>query len=250
MSTMIGLRPLNRSAKIGIGAKDVTTGKTTFVNLDNQRVARDLSRHSTLGQFVQVANFWQGDAGTVESGGIVTVDGLTASSTAVTIRDASGALLNGAADTEVLTAPVATNGRVNLLSVTLAAPQTLVETEGTPGLVSTGVNATQLQGKPAVPASSVALAYIVWGPSVSATAVVATNIFTLASHGFTSGQKLTVATITTITAPVAGSVVYVKPIDANTFTLSATPGGADIDVTGADGSATLASPPVVVDARP
>jgi hypothetical protein len=248
---MVGLRPLNRSAKLGIGAKDVSSGKTTWVNLDNPRVARDLARHSTLGQTFQSGTFWQGDAGTVESGGIVTVTGNTASSTEVVIKRAdTGANITGAADTEALTPAVVTNGRVNLLSVTLAAPQTLVETEGTAGLPATGANAVGLVGKPAVPASSVALAYVVWAPAISATVVAATNIWTQAAHGYTSGQKLVVAAVTTITAPIAGAEVYVKPIDANTFTLSATPGGADIDVTAADGSALLVPPAIVVDARP
>jgi hypothetical protein len=166
------------------------------------------------------------------------------------VKSLAGVISTGAADTEALTPAVVTNGRVNLLSVTLAAPQTLVETEGTPGTPATGVNETFLVGKPAVPASSVALAYVVWAPAISATVVAATNIWTQAAHGYTSGQKLIVAAITTITVPAAGDVVYVKPIDANTFTLSATPGGADIDVISADGSALLVPPPIVVDARP
>jgi hypothetical protein len=59
-----------------------------------------------------------------------------------------------------------------------------------------------------------------------------------------------VAAVTTITVPAAGTEVFVKRIDANTFTLSLTAGGADIDVVAADGSALLAPLPTVVDARP
>ena len=253
MSTMIGIKPLHRSAKIGIGMKDVVPGKTTWINIDNQRVARDLARHSTLGQTFPVgAPFYQDDAGTVELGGVVTVEGIVASSTAVSVKsNATGVITNGAADTETLTAPVATNGRVNLISVTLAAPQTLVETEGTAGTVHSGANAVQLGGRPAVPAASVALAYVVWPPnSASATVTVATDIITLTGHGYTDGQKLVLATLATATGATVGDVLYVKYIDANSFQVSTTKGGAALNFGGADGTATFNVGATVVDARP
>lgn len=251
MSTVVPVRAFNRSIKVRVGGRAVTPTSRVLVNIDNKRHQRDLARHSAIGAITSVGRaFEQADAGTVESGGVITVTGNTASGTAVVVKSAAGVVTSGAADTEALTPAVVTNGRVNLLSVTLAAPQTIVETEGTAGLPLTGVNATELVGRPAVPAGSVTLAYVVWAPAISATVVAATNVWTQTGHGYTSGQKLVVAAVTTITAPIAGAEVYVKPIDANTFTLSATPGGADIDVTAADGSALLVPPAIVVDARP
>lgn len=253
MSTMVGFRRLHRSASIGVGSKELAaTGATTLINIDNPRVARDLARHSTLGQLFPASQpFYQNDSGTVEQGGRITVDGLVASGTAVFVKSDAGVITSGAADTEALTAPVATNARIDLISVTLAAPQTLVETNGTAGTAASGVNAVDWVNRPIVPASSVALAYLVWPPNTASISVVAaTNIFTLSNHGYTAGQKFTVATITTITTPAVGTVVYIKPIDANTFTVSTTPGGPDFDVTAADGSLTLNSGPTVIDARP
>lgn len=73
MSTMLGLRPVNRSARLGLGVKDVVTGKVTWVNLDSQRVQRDFARHSSIGQWVQVSPArYQQDTAQVGAGGLVT----------------------------------------------------------------------------------------------------------------------------------------------------------------------------------
>lgn len=252
MSTMLAVRPLHRSAKIGLGGKDAAPGKTVLVNIDNPRVQRDLARHSSIGQIFQVGSpFFQNDAGTVEVGGVVTVDGVTASSTAVSGRSNAGVAFSGAADTEALTLPVATNGRVNLISVTLAAPQTLVETEGTAGTVHSGANAVQLGGRPEVPAASVALAYVVWPPnSGSATVTVATDIITLNGHGYVNDQKLVLASLATATGATAGDTLYVINATTNTFQVSTTKGGSALNFGGTDGTATFNTGATVIDARP
>ena len=253
MSTMLPIRQLNRSAKVGIGSKDAAAGRTVLVNIDNQRVARDLARHSAIGQLFQVGSaFWQDDAGVVEAGGVVTVNGFVASATAVSGRSLAGTAFSGAVPSNVtLSAPVATNGRVDLVSVTLAAPGTLVKTDGTAGTPFSGANAVALGGRPTVPASSVALAYVVWPPnSGSATVTVATDIITLSNHGYTDGQKLTLATIATATGATAGDVVYVINPTTNTFQVSTTKGGAAINFGGTDGTATFNVGPTVIDARP
>lgn len=250
---MAPYRAFNRSQSVRIGSKKISQNATTLVNIENKRVQRDISRHSTLGAVnVVSAPFLQNDSGSIDSGGVVTVapvagTGLVASDTAIGVRTAAGVASTGAASSVTLTAPT-TTPRVDLLSVTLAAPQTLVKTDGT---AAAGNSVFNLGGRPAVPASSVALAYVVVPATISATVAVATDLWTLTAHGLTVGQKLVVATITTITTPSVGTTLYVNSVPtANTFTLSATPGGANFDATAADGSATFyTTDPVVIDAR-
>jgi hypothetical protein len=250
---MAPYRTFNRSQRVRLGSKPISPSATTLVNIENKRVQRDIARHSTLGAInVLSAPFLQDDSGLIDSGGVVTVapvsgTGLVASDSAIAIRTFAGVASSGAASTVTLTAPT-TTPRVDLLSVTLAAPQTLVKTDGTAAASNSAFN---LGGRPAVPATSVALAYVVVPATISATVVVATDVWTLTAHGLTVGQKLVVATKTTITLPNVGTTLYVNSVpSANTFTLSATPGGANFDTTAADGSATFyTTDPVVIDAR-
>src|SRR4051812_46812583 len=113
MSTLIPLRNVNRSAKVGIGIKDLSSAKATYVNLENKRQLRDLGRHTTLGQFIQVgAPRYQLDAGVIESGGVVTprANSLTLDISAAKYTSVDGLSTIGtaAAGTQAVT-PDATN---------------------------------------------------------------------------------------------------------------------------------------------
>ncbi len=51
---LIGLKALNRSANVRIGGKLLSTESTTFVDVSDPAVIRDMARHSSLGQFFVV----------------------------------------------------------------------------------------------------------------------------------------------------------------------------------------------------
>lgn len=80
--------------------------------------------------------------------------------------------------------------------------------------------------------------------ALSATIVASTGVFTRNSHGLTHNQKVRVETVTTTTGLTVGNEYFVKVIDANTYTLSATNGGANVSLT-TDGSCTFSYIPKV-----
>lgn len=55
MAEILGIRAFNRSQRVRVGLKELTTNKTAFVNLDNGRVRRDLQNHSSIGAFLTVS---------------------------------------------------------------------------------------------------------------------------------------------------------------------------------------------------
>jgi hypothetical protein len=67
----------------------------------------------------------------------------------------------------------------------------------------------------------------------SVTAVAATDIFTSAAHGFVLGDSVVFSTLTGGAGITPGTVYYViaTNLAANTFSVSATPGGTILDVT-------------------
>jgi hypothetical protein len=71
----------------------------------------------------------------------------------------------------------------------------------------------------------------------SCTADIDTDKITLAGHGFSDTEKVVFATTGTLpTGLVAGTTYYVRDKTTNDFKVAATPGGAAIDLTGANGS--------------
>lgn len=250
MSTILGVRAFNRSQKFSIGDKAASPTHTALVNVDNKRVQRDIARHSAIGALLQVtAPFYQNDDGTVELGGKVSVSGVTASTTAVNATRASGALVSQPADMVALATPVATP-RVDLVALDTVTPD-IVKVDGT---ATAGANATNLTGKPDVPANRIALAYVAWPAAVPATATNATagtnDVVSYASHGFTNGQQVVLVTATGGAGLTAGNVYYVRDVTAGTFKLAATLGGAAVDITTAYTALQFATSPTVVDARP
>lgn len=76
-------------------------------------------------------------------------------------------------------------------------------------------------------------------PLGSAAGAVSTDAFTLSAHGLVAGDQVTLDTIVNLTGVSADTPYYVVTVTTNTFKLSATKGGAAIDLTGADGTANV-----------
>lgn len=263
MSVLLPVRSFNRSQRVRIGGKQLSQSATTLAWLDNQRNQRDIGRHSAIGAVWPVGPaFDQNDDGFITSGGVVTVAGVTATTTAVAgVRAATGAAVSQAADTVALAAPVV-NPRVDAVLLDTATPD-IVKADGT---ATAGVNAFTLGGRPTLAANRIGLAYVVWAPAVplvgtNATGAVASpGVVAYANHGFSNGQRLVVVTATGGTGLTVGNVYFVVNATTNTFQLSTTSGGAGVNFTVAPYTALQFVPagdtaagfqgPQVVDARP
>lgn len=84
---------------------------------------------------------------------------------------------------------------------------------------------------------------------ISATGVAATDIFTATAHGYVAGQAVTLATVTGGAGLTAGTTYYViaANLAANTFQISATPGGAAVNFTTDVSASTFTSQTPTVD---
>lgn len=252
MSTMIGLKPLHRSAKVGAGAKDVVPGRTTWINVDNQRVARDLARHTSIGQlFAAQAARYQQDTAQVGAGGVV-----SPRTGSLTLDIAAGALVYVAGSNSVYTKGVATSWAALTQAVTPNATLPLVAAIGlntsTPaapsaaivaGTAAAGVTEERFlsaySGLPANPAIDATadrtwLALVWVPPSLTGiTSVAATDVITTGSaHGFNVGDPVWFNTLTGGAGIVVNQLYYVNSVPSTTtFTVSNTLGGATADHT-------------------
>jgi hypothetical protein len=81
------------------------------------------------------------------------------------------------------------------------------------------------------------------GSSVTVYTAVSTSVaadtFTRTAHGFVNGDSVELSAIVATTGVSAGPTYYVVGATANTFQVAITPGGAAINLTGADGTATV-----------
>lgn len=245
MSTLIGVRPLNRSAKVGLGTKDLVFGRFTYVNIDRGRVVRDLGHHASIGQFiVQQGARYQQDSARV-SGGVVTpransltldiVPGyLTYQQTDATYtKDVIQAF---AALTQAVT-PDATLPKVVAIGLDTSTPATpaAVALGGTAAAAVTEARAINAYGGlPANPAidstANRTWLAIVWVPPtfVGVTGVASTGVFTTGtSHGYVVGDPVWFSAVTGATAGLTVTTPYfVNAVpSATTFTVSATLGG-------------------------
>jgi hypothetical protein len=251
MSTLVGLRPYNRSAKVGVGSKDLAFGKTIWVNLENSRVVRDLARHTTLGQstHAQPARF-QLDTAQVAAGGVVTprTGSLTLDISAGVLQylnsDAvytKNATANFAALTQAVT-PSATLPQITAIGLNTSTPATptAVALNGTAAatvLEARAINAyAGLPGNPAIDttADRTWLALVWVPPSIATvTSVAATDVFTVGSaHGYVVGDPVWFSGLTGGAGLTANQVFFVNSVpSATTFTVSATLGGSTFDHT-------------------
>lgn len=236
MSTMLGFRPLNRSAKQGVGVKDVVTGKTTFVNIENKRVARDLARHATLGQslLVNPARF-QLDTGTVDGGGIVTprTGSLVLDVTAANLTALDGVTKGASAAGTATVAPNATLPQLSAIGLdtsTFATPTIAAVILNTPAATVTESRTLTFPGSlPTFPATDTTAARtwlaLVWVPPslTGITSVFGTGVITTGSaHGYAVGDKVWFSAITGGTGIVVNSLYTVLTVPSTTtFTTDA-----------------------------
>lgn len=123
MSQLLPVRGFNRSQRVGIAGKDVRPNTTTWVNIDNKRVQRDLARHSTLGALMAVGNpIFQDDKGVVETGGVVTVraTGRVVDVSASSGQKADGTNWSAAAGTATVTANASGQPRIDAVVVNVS----------------------------------------------------------------------------------------------------------------------------------
>lgn len=246
MSTLVALKPLSRSASIGIGSKDLVPDRNVWVNLSNPRVKRDLARHSSIGQYIvtQPARF-QLDTARVTGGAIVTP---RANSLTLDVAAGNVTYLNTdsvytkdvvasfAALTQAVT-PNATNPLVAAIGLDTSTPATptAVALNGTAAstvLEARAINAyAGLAANPAIDstANRTWLA-LVWVPPTltGATGVAATGVVTAGSaHGYVVGDQVWFSAVTGATAGITTATsYYVRSVPSTTtFTLSATLGG-------------------------
>lgn len=182
MSILVPIRAFSRSQKYDIGGKSISPTRTTYVNVEGGRSQRDLSRHSAIGAVLQVGPaFFQNDDGTVDGGGVVTTRATTLVVDISAVRWTSAAKVagNAAAGTATLGAADATNPRIDAIVVnTGTGVYSVVAGTATAGASLTptrpGAASTFLAGLAAIPASSIALAYIL--VPATATTLLQTNV--------------------------------------------------------------------------
>ncbi len=161
MSTMISLRGMGRNKSVDVDGKPIRGDKTTYVNLDNSRVRRDIGKHSAIGGaiFPYGDTFFQNDDGTVSGGGKVTTRATTLVTdvSATVVVKASAAKLSIAAGTATIGAADATNPRIDIIAVDTSAAGAYVVIAGT---ATAGANLTNRLGMANLPANRIALAAI------------------------------------------------------------------------------------------
>lgn len=237
MSTFIGLRPLNRSAKQGIGLKDVVANKTTFVNIENKRVQRDLARHSTLGQSIQAnpARF-QLDTGIVEGGGVVTprTGSLVLDVAAANLTALDGVTKGASAAGTATVAPNATLPQLSAIGLdttTFATPTVAAVILNTPAATVTESRALTFPGSlatfPAVDSTAARTwLALVWVPPslTTITSVAGTGVITTGSaHGYVFGDQVWFSAITGGAGIVVNTLYTVTSVPSTTtFTTTAT----------------------------
>lgn len=244
MSTMVGLKSLNRSAKVGLGSKDLVQGRTTYVNIENKRVQRDLARHTTLGQIFEAnPGRYQFDAGIVKQGGIVTprtgslVLDVTPTYIATSNADdaVTGAMVAAGTATVAPNATLPQLSAIGLDTSTFATPTVAAVILNTPAATITEARSITFPGSlPTLPAvdstaSRIWLAFVWVPPSITTlTSVSATDVFTTgSSHGYVVGDPVWFSGLTGGAGLTANQVYYVISVpSATTFTVSATLGGA------------------------
>lgn len=246
MSTIIAVKPLHRSAKIGLGNKDVTSNRVTFVNVDNKRVARDLARHATLGQTFPVnPPRFQLDTGTVDLGGLVTprTGSLTVDVTAANLTALDGVTKGASVAGTAVVAPNATLPQlsaVGLDTTTFAVPTIAAVILNTPAATVTESRTLTFPGSlvtlPAVDSTAARTwLALIWVPPAltGITSVASTDVITTGSaHGFVVGDPVWFNTITGGAGIVVNQLYYVNSVpSATTFTVSATLGGLTADHT-------------------
>lgn len=256
MSTMLGFRPLHRSAKVGLGLKDAVPGKVTYINLDNARTYRDLARHATLGQVIELgpARFQLDSAQVVQGGSVAPRTGslvldVTAANVSylrdefVGVAYTKGGTGASAAGIATVT-PDATNPLLAAIGLntasTAAIPTIAAVLAGTASAIATedrarfSVNTLPVAQLPALDSTAdrTWLALVWVPPALAVTSVAATDVFTTSAHKYQVGDPVWFSALTGGAGLTANQVYFVNTVpSATTFTVSATLGGPTFDHT-------------------
>jgi hypothetical protein len=160
MSVLNGYRSFNRSQKARVGGKVPTSNKTTWVNINNPRVQRDIARHSAVGAIHTVGlAFTQNDDGVVDAGGAVTAraSGLTVDVSAINFTRGDGTTKGtGAAGTATVGAADATNPRIDVIAVNTTNGAFVVVA----GTATAGATLDNHRGVADLPANRIGLAQV------------------------------------------------------------------------------------------
>lgn len=231
---MVGIKPLGRSAKVGLGNKDVVPNKVTFVNIDNKRVARDLARHSSIGQtFPANPPRFQLDTATVDQGGLVAprTGSLVLDVGAVNYTALDGTTKGSVAAGTVTLTPNATNPLVQAIGI----DTTTFATGSLAQATAVAAAAANIESRVLAFPGSLTLAAIdstaartwlalVWVPPSIATltSVAGTGVFTTGSaHGYVVGDQVWLSGLTGGTGLTANSLYTVATVPSTTtFTLT------------------------------
>lgn len=134
MAEILGIRAFNRSQRVRVGLKELTTNKTAYVNLSNGRVRRDLQNHSSIGAFLTVEPLQEIGAvnGFVLAGGSVTASAVPDLNLDVSLGviEIGGVRASFAATQVTIAAADATNPRYDLVTVDSSGAVSVVA--GTP----------------------------------------------------------------------------------------------------------------------
>lgn len=166
MSELLGIRALSRSQKIRIGQKQIKTNVTSFVNLSNPKVRRDLGHHAAIGAFLTVTPLtYTADSGYVLQGGAVSAKATPDMSVNVQagVAKINDTNVSFSATNKTVTAADATNPRFDIV---------VVNSSGAVSVVAGTAAATPVL--PAVPANSTTLATL--NIPAAATAVTSARI--------------------------------------------------------------------------
>jgi hypothetical protein len=233
MSTMLGIRKLNRTASIGLGGKDVQSNRLVFINTENARAWRDYARHQSIGQtsIVNPARF-QLDTAQVDVGGsVIPRNGsFVLDVTTATLRYNAAGVPNAvvAAGTATVT-PNATTPLIAAIGYDTSTPATptVVVLNGTAAATVTEDRAINFPwGTPTPPAidttaSRTWLALVWVPPTLAVTSVAGTGVFTTAAHNYKVGDSVWFTTLTGGAGLLANTLYTVATVPSTTtFTLT------------------------------
>lgn len=183
MSVLVSFRNYNRSQRVRVGGKVLNATSDTLLNVDSPRVQRDLARHSAIGAIHEGARgrIFQADDGYLTGGGVVAnrATGLVVDISATSWVNAAKVAGNAAAGTATVGAADGTNPRIDIVVVNTGSGAYSVvagtaTANATLALQRPGQTTNTLAGIAAVPASSIALAYIL--VPANATNLTAANV--------------------------------------------------------------------------
>lgn len=123
MAQYLPIRGIHRSQSVRIGSQQIKPDVTTYVDISDGKVKRDLQRYSALGSFIVVGPLSQDTGDVVVDWGLQTTQGASGADLIITTE--AGELLNRSTSARVdvdqtdltISAADATNPRVDIVQV-------------------------------------------------------------------------------------------------------------------------------------